>query len=48
MLWPEKKAKRINDNYSKYLVSLDEPLGTIDVRRIKHMNLRDFFVEDLG
>ncbi len=40
--------ERINDNYPKYVVSLDEPLGTIDVRGIKHMNLRDFLVEDLG
>jgi uncharacterized protein len=39
--------ERIEDNYPKYVVSLDETMGTADVRGIRHMNLRDFLLEEL-
>lgn len=39
--------ERIDDNYPKYVVSMDETVGRTDVRGIRQMNLRDFLLADL-
>jgi hypothetical protein len=36
----------IDDNYPKYVVSMDETIGEVDVRGIRHMNLRVFLKSD--
>jgi len=39
--------ERIDDNYPKYVVSMDETIGKTDRRGIRQMNLREFLLADL-
>jgi Predicted ATPase (AAA+ superfamily) len=39
--------EKIDDNYPKYVVSMDETLGRVDVRGIRQMSLREFLLADL-
>jgi uncharacterized protein len=39
--------ERIDDNYPKYVVAMDETIGETDVRGIRQLKLRDFLLMDL-
>jgi len=39
--------ERIDDNYPKYVVSMDETIGKTERKGIRQMNLREFLLADL-
>jgi predicted AAA+ superfamily ATPase len=39
--------ERIEDNYPKYVVSMDETIGKAEIKGIRQMNIRDFLLADL-
>lgn len=39
--------ERIEDNYPKYVVSMDETIGKTEIKGIRQMNIRDFLLADL-